>query len=114
MGRAAIERPILRCAQNDIESLRLCVSAVQTGEQRTSLVNKDEKQKAAVARLHSLPEGSDQQVQYALEVLERERGMLIVPAALAVVARAGVPDARPVLLRLYDYYDADGTRRDSS
>ena len=78
------------------------------------MTDKDAKQKAAVTRLHSLPDGSAEQVALALEVLGREHGMLIVPAALEVVARAGVPDARPVLLQVYDYYDADGTRRDSS
>lgn len=67
---------------------------------------------AAVQRLAGLADQPAEQMQYALEVLDRERGIRVVPAALAVVAAAPPPAAGPVLARLYAYYAADGVKRD--
>jgi hypothetical protein len=70
------------------------------------------RQPAAVTRLQGLAGEPDVQVAYALELLERERGIQVVTAALAVVTAHARPSVRPVLLDLYEYYDAAGVKRD--
>ena len=68
---------------------------------------------AAVQRLRDLADRPDEQAHYALDLLGRERGIQTVSAALAVVLAAPPrPAARPLLLGLYAYYDADGVKRD--
>lgn len=73
-------------------------------------MDKQARQRAILQRLQSLP--PDERVSYALELLDRERGIQIVSAALAVLTPTAPLDARPILLRLYDYYDAAGIKRD--
>jgi hypothetical protein len=76
-------------------------------------MSKPTKVPAAVERLRALAEQPDEQARLALALLERERGIQVVSAALAVVlAVPPRPAARPILLRLYDHYDADGVKRD--
>jgi hypothetical protein len=77
-------------------------------------MNRSSKQQAILQQLRGLGNQPDEQVRYALELLEKERSsQQVVSAALAVVTRAVIPAARPVLLRLYDYYDAWGIKRDA-
>jgi hypothetical protein len=75
-------------------------------------MTKGAKQTAALAQLRALADRPADQVQYALDLLAGERSVRVVPEALDVVAAAEVPAARPVLLDLYEYYDADGVKRD--
>lgn len=55
----------------------------------------------------------DEQVRYALEILERERSKQVVSEVLAVLTQTPVPQARPIFLRLYAYYDEAGVKRDA-
>jgi len=73
-------------------------------------MDKQAKQRAILQKLKNLP--SDERVSYALELLDKERGIQIVSAALAILTPTAPLDARPILLRLYDYYDAAGIKRD--
>lgn len=63
--------------------------------------------------LRSLVHQPDEQVQYALGILERERGKQVVSEALNVLIQRSIPQARPILLRLYAYYDEAGVKRDA-
>lgn len=76
-------------------------------------MNKQTKQQATLQRLRSLADRPEEHVRYALELLDRERSSQIVPEALSVITAAAIAEARPVLLRLYDYYDAAGVKRDA-
>ncbi len=76
-------------------------------------MHKQTQQQAAVQRLRSLAKQPDQQARYALELLERERGTLVVLEALAVLSHSPVREGRPLLLRLYNYYDEAGVKRDA-
>ena len=64
-------------------------------------------------RLRSLANQPDEQARYALEVLEREHGTQLVSEALAALTQSPVLDGRPLLLRLYEYYDEAGVKRDA-
>ena len=75
-------------------------------------MDKNPKQTAALQRLRDLAGQPEEQFRYALELLDKEHSLRVVPSALAVVAAHPAPAARPVLLRLYDYYAADGVKRD--
>jgi hypothetical protein len=66
-----------------------------------------------VQHLRSLAHQPDEQVYYALEILERERSKQVVSEALMVLTQAPVPHARPILLQLYAYYDEAGIKRDA-
>lgn len=78
------------------------------------MMNKQTKQQAAVLQqLRSLANQPDEQTCYALELLERERGKKVVSEALAVITNSPTTEARPILLRLYDYYDEAGVKRDA-
>jgi len=76
-------------------------------------VNKQAKQQATLQRLRGLADQPDEYIHYAMELLDQERGNQVVSAALAAVTATAPPGARPVLLRLYDYYDAAGVKRDA-
>jgi hypothetical protein len=76
-------------------------------------VNKQTKQQEMLRHLRSLVHQPDEQVRYALEILERERGKQVVSAALNVLTPRSIPQARPILLRLYAYYDEAGVKRDA-
>ncbi len=76
-------------------------------------MDKQKKQQAILQRLHGLAGKPSEQARYALELLDQERGNQVVSAALDIVTAAATPEARPVLLRLYDYYDAAGIKRDA-
>ena len=76
-------------------------------------VNKRIKQQETLHRLRSLIHQPDEQVQDALELLERERGKQVVSEALAVLDHRPIPQARPILLRLYAHYDEAGVKRDA-
>ncbi len=67
-------------------------------------MNKQTKQQALLQRLRTLTNRPDEQLLYALELLE---------SALAVVNAVAFPQARPVLLQLYAYFDAAGVKRDA-
>ncbi len=76
-------------------------------------MSKPPKVPAAVERLRALADRPDEQVRVALDLLAKEHGIQVVTAALAVVLAAPPrPAARPVLLQVYAYYDADGVKRD--
>src|SRR5690242_18678415 len=76
-------------------------------------MSKPPKVPAAVERLRALADRPDEQTRYALDLLAKEHGIQIVSAALAVILAAPPrPAARPILLQVYAYYDADGVKRD--
>jgi hypothetical protein len=75
-------------------------------------MTKGAKQTAALGQLRALADRPAEQVEYALDLLAGERSVRVVPEALDVVAAAELPAARPVLLDLYEYYAADGVKRD--
>ena len=54
----------------------------------------------------------DEQAAYAVRLLDKERDVDVVLAALAVIAEREDPTLRPALLRKYAYCDANGMRRD--
>jgi hypothetical protein len=70
------------------------------------------RQQETLQRLHRLADQPDEQVRFALHLLDRQRGRLVISQALAIVSAAAVPEARPPLLRLYDSYDEAGIKRD--
>jgi hypothetical protein len=76
-------------------------------------VNKQTKQQEMLHHFRSLTHQPDEQVRYALEILEREHGKQVVSEALAVVTHTPAAQARPILLRLYAYYDEAGVKRDA-
>jgi hypothetical protein len=76
-------------------------------------MKKQTKQQAILQQLRSLANQSREQAYYALEVLERERSKQVVVEALAVLTNTPVPEGRPLLQRLYEYYDEDGVKRDA-
>jgi hypothetical protein len=76
-------------------------------------MDKQSKQQMLVHRLVSLADQPQEQVRSALELLKQERGIQVVSAALSVLTSVAVPEARPVLLRLYDYYDEAPIKRDA-
>ena len=75
-------------------------------------MDKQAKQLEILQRLHGLAGQPGTQVHCALELLDQERGNQVVSADLDIVTAAAIPEARPVLLRLYDYYDAACLRHD--
>jgi hypothetical protein len=75
-------------------------------------MNKQTKQQAILQQLSNLAHQPLEQAHYALEVLERERGKQVVSAALAALSNTPVPQGRPLLRRLYAYYDEAGVKRD--
>lgn len=70
------------------------------------------KARATLERLRGLAATPDEQVAYALRLLDRERNVEVLRAALDLLAARGDPALRPAFLRRYDYYDRDGVRRD--
>jgi hypothetical protein len=66
----------------------------------------------AIDALRALAESPDEQAVYALGVVERERNVDAVVAALEVLGKRADPSHRPALLRRYAYSDRDGSRRD--
>lgn len=70
------------------------------------------KQQATLQHLRSLINQPDEQARYALGLLEREHGTQVVSEALAALTQSPVCEGRPLLLRLYDYYDEAGVKRD--
>src|SRR6266700_3383637 len=76
-------------------------------------MDKQTKQLTILRQLHGLADQPGTQARYALELLDQERGNQVVSAALDIVTAAATSEARPVLLRLYDYYDAAGIKRDA-
>ena len=66
-------------------------------------MNRRTKPQAILQRLRSLANQPNEQTSYALEVLERECGKQIMLEALAVITNSPVAEARPILLRLYDF-----------
>lgn len=71
------------------------------------------KQFARLHKLESLADNPKEQAAFALELVQSERDRQILGAALAVLVE--MPDfaTRPVLLERYQYYAADGPRRDA-
>ena len=63
-------------------------------------------------RLASLVRSPDEQADYAASLLDKERNVEVVLAALAVLAAREDYCFRPVLLRKYAYCDHNGVRRD--
>ncbi|HEY0757334.1 MAG TPA: hypothetical protein VGD98_25500 [Ktedonobacteraceae bacterium] len=76
-------------------------------------MSKQSKQQEMLHHLRSLEARPDEQVCYALEILERERGEQVVAQALAVLTSIPTVQARPSLLRLYAYYHEAGVKRDA-
>ncbi len=71
------------------------------------------KHQALLHRLLSLADQPQEQIRYVLELLERVRGIQVVSIALAYVTSVALPEARPALLRLYDYYGQVPLKRDA-
>ena len=71
------------------------------------------RQQASLQHLRSLANQPDRQARFALELLERERGTQVVSEALAALSNSPVREGRILLLRLYDYYDEAGVKRDA-
>lgn len=76
-------------------------------------MSKQTRQQEILHHLRSLAEQPAEQARYALEILDRERGRQGVAEALAVLTQTPLPQARPILLRLYAYYDEAGIKRDA-
>ena len=76
-------------------------------------MSRQTRQQATLQRLRSLANQPDEQARYALEVLEREHGTQLVSEALAALTQSPVLEGRPLLLRLYEYYDEAGVKRDA-
>jgi len=76
-------------------------------------MSRQTKRQAALQHLRSLANQPEEQARYALELLERERGTQAVSEALAALTHSPVREVRPLLLRLYDYYDEAGVKRDA-
>ncbi len=76
-------------------------------------MKKQTKQQAILHQLRSLVNQPAEQAHYALEVLERERGTQVASEALTALINAPVPEGRPLLRRLYAYYDDAGVKRDA-
>jgi hypothetical protein len=81
--------------------------------ERFEEMDKQSKQQMLLHRLVSLADQPQEQVRSALELLKQERGIQVVSAALSVLTSVAVPEARPVLLRLYAYYDEAPLKRDA-
>lgn len=69
-------------------------------------------QSAKLRRLAELASSPTEQTSYALSLVETERMIDVVLAALQVITENPSAAARPVLLRKYAYLDADGIKRD--
>lgn len=65
-------------------------------------MDKQAKQRELIHLLMGLADQPQAQVGFALELLNRERGVQVLSAALSVFTSAVVPEARPALLQLYD------------
>ena len=76
-------------------------------------MNRQTKQQTTLHYLRSLANQPDEQAHYALEILERERSKQVVAEALAAITNAPLTQGRPLLLRLYKYYDEVGVKRDA-
>ena len=76
-------------------------------------MNRRTKQQATLQHLRSLANQPNEQARYALELLERERGKQVASEALAALTNSPVTEVRPILLRLYEYYDEAGVKRDA-
>lgn len=76
-------------------------------------MKKQPKQQAILHQIRSLAKQPREQADYALEILERERGKQVVSEALAVLTSAPVSEGRPLLRQLYDYYDDAGVKCDA-
>ena len=76
-------------------------------------MSRQTKQRAALQHLRSLANQPYEQAGHALEILERERSTQVVSEALEALAHAPVREGRPLLLRLYTYYDKAGVKRDA-
>ncbi|HET8625937.1 MAG TPA: hypothetical protein VFL91_00860 [Thermomicrobiales bacterium] len=70
------------------------------------------KARATLERLRGLAAAPDEQVAYALRLLDRERNVEVLRAALDLLAARADPALRPAFLRRYAHHDQDGTRRD--
>jgi hypothetical protein len=76
-------------------------------------MSRQTKQQAVLQHLRSLANRPHEQAGYALKILERERGSQVVSEALEALTRAPVREGRPLLLRLYAYYDEASVKRDA-
>jgi hypothetical protein len=76
-------------------------------------MSRQTKQQVILQHLLGQAEQPHEQARYALEVLERERGAQLVSEALAALSASPVREGRPLLLRLYDYYDEASVKRDA-
>lgn len=67
---------------------------------------------ARLRQLDALASTPEEQARYALELLQTDRSVQVVAAAIDIFVGQREPAARPTLLRLYAFYDADWLRRD--
>ncbi len=65
-----------------------------------------------IRRLEALASAPEGQRAFALQLLDAEKGVQVVQAALQVLQDNPSRDARPALLRQYAFRDTDGNRRD--
>ena len=100
-----------------IFSNRKKASIGETGDGKkrdiSTYMNKQTKQRATLQQLRSLANQPAEQARYALGLLELERGRQVASEALTVITNSPVTEGRPLLLRLYEYYDAAGVKRDA-
>lgn len=68
---------------------------------------------ALLAQLSRLADDPLAQARFAAELLATERRPQLLGPALAALEELPIPEARPVLLRLYTDFDADGVRLDA-
>jgi hypothetical protein len=71
------------------------------------------KQLAKLRKLKDLADSPKEQAACALELLEKERDRQVLGEALAVLKEVPTLEARPVLVDRYQYYAADGPKRDA-
>lgn len=76
-------------------------------------MNRETKQQAILHHLRSLANQPEEQARYALSVLDRERGKQVISEALTALTHAPATQTRPILLRLYAFYDEAGVKRDA-
>jgi len=71
-----------------------------------------EQDRSRLIRLVDLAGAPEEQASYALGLVEQERNVDVIVAALEVLGKRADPAVRPALLRRYAYFDRDGSRRD--
>lgn len=72
----------------------------------------DSRDRDKIERLHSLQGEPVEQVNYALQLVQKEIRQEVLQAALDMIAEAGEPRSRPVLVAKYLHCEVNASRRD--